>query len=75
MEKLKTKKDFFYFIVLIFTTFLIIYNSPAFFPRFLPDSYDYITFENATTRNLLYTAMYLLFKNLNIEIFYIQIFI
>lgn len=75
MEKLKNIKDFFYFIVLIFTTFLIIYHSPAFFPRFLPDSYDYITFENATTRNLFYTAMYLLFKNLNIEIFYIQIFI
>ena len=75
MEKLKTKKNFFYFVSLILFTFLVISNSPAFFPRLLPDSYDYITFQNATTRNLLYTTIYLSLKKLNIEIFHVQVFI
>ena len=54
-------------------TFIIIKSSPGFFPLFLPDSYDYVKFENSSSRNILYPAFYLFITKLNLDITNTQI--
>ncbi len=73
MEKIITPKAV--FLIISLATFLIIKNSPSFFPYYLPDSYDYIQLENSFDRRLLYTFFYIFTQNIQINLVNTQIII
>ena len=73
MEKIITPKVV--FLILSLATFLIIKNSPSFFPYYLPDSYDYIQIENSFDRNLFYTFFYIFTQKTQINLVNTQILI
>ncbi len=69
----KNNKLFIFFLIIGFGIFLLIKLSPSMFPLLLPDSEDYLSISNSSTRTSIYPGINQLTNYLNIDIIELQV--